>query len=180
MIRSRTKNCKSAFDTQYFPRRTVVHVSNKVHANACSTSDSKFGRMQVVPYPFHCSFEWDAENKGDSCHARLSLWSHPEKLQEMVELNQSPDIQRRREIRVLLRAVAACGAPLSFAHTITRRFAYTVTSGKGKKKVTTRHWEDVEVSFKRGVIRCAACFTDRISLVVSEWLRSSLRLIGLK
>lgn len=122
--------------------------------NYCSNSDSKFGQMQVVPYPFYCSFEWDVERYRDSCQARLSLWNHPEKLQEIVDLNNSPDIRRRREIRALLRALAACGSLLSFTHTITRRFAYSmITSANGKTNVETQHWEDVEVSFKRGVIR---------------------------
>eukprot|EP01047_Picozoa_sp_COSAG01_P032317 COSAG01_NODE_2328_length_7893_cov_2.389017_2_plen_1888_part_00 len=118
-------------------------------------SDTKFGTLSVVPYPFHAIMRWEGDADSAADVAQLEIWRHESKLLELVDLNDSADVRRRVDIRRILRCCASSQNLLSFTHTQSIAYTYTTTEGSGEDKHTETHTEYVNVYFKRGTISIA-------------------------
>lgn len=62
-------------------------------------SQTMFGKMYVVPYPFHCVIVYD--DASDESFIR-----DDDQLRNLVALNNHPEILKKKEIRVFLRALS--------------------------------------------------------------------------
>jgi hypothetical protein len=70
-------------------------------------SQTKFGKMYVVPYPFHCVIVYD--DAPDESFIRDN-----DQLRNLVALNTHPEILKKKEIRVFLRALSRSNIPIYF------------------------------------------------------------------
>jgi len=113
-------------------------------------SATKFGKMYIVPYPFCAVF------LSDDCDSATALFSVSpviagkivdaekgiERLNQLVARNEDPEIQRRKEVRLKLRALrgSMCHWPIQKhkSKTISRQVAYQDDEGNTKHRTETK------------------------------------------
>ncbi|KAG7388237.1 hypothetical protein PHYPSEUDO_012895 [Phytophthora pseudosyringae] len=122
-----------------------------------------FGKMYVVPYPFHCVVVYDdAQDEAiirDDCNKNSVLKSH-ENLSKLLFLNLTPEIMKKRELRQKLRVLSETKTPIKFAFEQTERvFLWPRIIGKRKWKrfnvpvFLTPGFYKFKCKYKTGVIR---------------------------
>ncbi|ETP25160.1 hypothetical protein F441_01957 [Phytophthora nicotianae CJ01A1] len=83
-----------------------------------------FGKMYVVPYPFHCVVVYDdAEDEAiirDDCEKFSPLKSY-ENLSKLLFLNFTPDIMKKRELRQKLRVLSDTKTQIMFVFERTEK-----------------------------------------------------------
>ncbi|EGZ18251.1 hypothetical protein PHYSODRAFT_261471 [Phytophthora sojae] len=83
-------------------------------------SVSCFGKMYVVPYPFHCVVVYDDANDEaivrDECDEATPLTSHTN-LAKLLSINFTPEVMAKRELRQKLRVLSHSKTPFTLPFT---------------------------------------------------------------
>lgn len=123
--------------------------------------DSKtyFGKMYVQNYPFHIVMVYD--------DAKDESFIRGEKVRQLIELNMSPEIQLKKQIRLKLRALSMSGTAINFP--FSRTETETVDDGietykdnEGKNQTrTVKSTISIVVHYTMGIVNIAS-ETDKI------------------
>ncbi len=118
--------------------------------------DTKFGRLEIDPYPYSIKFYWDGKAKD---WGEIFPWTDKfGRIKELYHMNMTPKVKDMKEVRLMLRGMSQ--SPDLFYlvqhRTETRKVRDGSTSdGKPKYKTITIHW-----TYQNGKVRIAGDFGD--------------------
>ena len=119
-------------------------------------SVTKFGRLEVDPYPFSVKFYWDGGSKD---WGEIFPWTNKYgRIRELYQMNQQPKVQDMKQVRRMLRGMSQSTQLFYLVQhrTETKRVSDgTDSEGKTKYKTITIHW-----TYENGKVHVKGDFGD--------------------